>query len=132
MFDDGDEMDSHHSRPNPMDHGETHSLAKTNYGRIGVCACGCTHLTFGQVTLHFPSPEEFARVASRILSEERMRTSDEVFDVNYEWFSMSLTPLGSAEFAHLVNEAMTALAWTTGEMEFTDEDLREIRTRYAS
>lgn len=40
---------------------------------------------------------------------------------------MSFSPCDSAEFAKLIHEGVIALAWERGELEFGEEDIREIR-----
>lgn len=110
-----------------MSHEVVANLAETEHGRVTLCACGCIHLTFGLVTLHFEEERSFVRMADVVLDEERSRGEGEEFDLRYDWFSMSLSPYGSAQFAHLVREAVNSLAWASGEMEFTDEDLRRMR-----
>lgn len=115
-----------------MNHQGQDTLAHTCCGHVKMCATGCVHVTFGQVTLHLHSPEEFEAMAQAVAVEADARQDGEAFDLSHAWFSMSLNDYGSREFTRLVLEALANLAWKRGDYEFTDDDLFQIRTRSAS
>jgi hypothetical protein len=109
-----------------MNHEAAYCLAKTEHGRVTVCACGCTHLMFGRVTLHFETEAAFQEMAETVMDEEHERTPDEEFDLRFDWYSMSLSPYGSSQLAQLLRDATDALAWLRGDLRFTDEDFQKL------
>ncbi len=109
-----------------MNHEASLCLAKSDHGRITLCPCGCTQLTFGRVTLHFETEEMFQEVAEAVMNEEAEGTAEDMFDLRYDWLSMSLSPYGLSQLAKLVRDALNSLSWLRGDLRFTDEDFRKL------
>lgn len=101
-------------------------LAQTDQGNVKMCAVGCTHLTFGMISLHFETLEDFQGFAETVLCQECQRDSTEGLQVTYNWVTIDLSPGASKGLAHLLQRANEAIAWSLGEMQITDEDIRQL------
>lgn len=102
------------------------TLAQTESGHVRLCRAGCVHVTFGLVTLHFESSDAFEGMAELVAAEETARRPDEGLSVTYHWFSIDLDAGRSHAFASLVASAAFAVAWTRGDLQFSDEDFTRL------
>lgn len=98
------------------------TLARTEAGYVRLCPAGCLHVTYGHVTLHFESEDDFGGMAELVEAEEHSRKPDEGLSVSYQWFSVDLDAAHSESFAALIASAAAAIAWQRGEAQFTDAD----------
>lgn len=103
-----------------MDHfEEAITLATSNNGVVKICPPGCIHLLFGRITLNFESPAEFREMVESI----KQQGADEEFGVSLGNLKLHLTPEAREEILGLFEDAITALAWSDGELKFADETL---------
>lgn len=102
------------------------TLAQSELGHVRLCRAGCVHLSYGRVTLHFESEDAFEGMAELVADEERGRELDEGLSMSYQWFSVDLDPHHSHGFAALVADAAAAIAWSRGDMRFSDEDFSNL------
>jgi hypothetical protein len=84
------------------------------------------------VTLHFESPGQFQDLAEEVGQGLAELKEGEHLLVSHYGFMMELTPQFSFEFYDLIREAAAALAWSHGEMTFTDEDFQQILRRFST
>lgn len=105
-------------------------LAKTAHGFVKICPQGCTHVTFGRVTLHFESPGQFQDLAEEVGQGLAELGEGQHLLVSHYGFMMELTAQFAFEFYELIREAAAALAWSHGEMKFTDDDFQQILRRF--
>lgn len=101
-------------------------LAQTDQGNVKMCAVGCTHLTFGLVSLHFETLEDFEGFAETVLCQECQREEGEGLRVTYNWVTIDLSPSASLGLSNLLTRANEAIAWSQGEMRITDEDIQRL------
>ena len=112
-----------------MNHDAPEILAHTDHGHIKMCGTGCVHLTFGRITLHLDSPEEFEALAQAYSAsfESQQHREDGRFEFQYSWFGATLVLSGARELARLILEATDDLAFRRGDWEFSDWDLQAIQ-----
>jgi len=108
------------------DGGACALLAQSEQGHVKMCAVGCTHLTYGRVSLHFGSLDEFEGFAEEFLSEAKLRTAYEGVNVNYQWLSISLSAHSAKAFAALLEEAIATVRWFRGDLSLTEADVQEM------
>lgn len=102
------------------------TLAQTENGHVRLCRAGCLHLTFGRVTLHFESLDDFGGLAEVVAEEERLRKPTEGMTLTYQWFALDLRPEDCQAFAALVAAALEAGKWARGDVNY-DEILQRAR-----
>lgn len=105
------------------------TLAQSEMGHVRLCRTGCVHVTYARVTLHFESEDAFEGMAELVAQEEKGRGHDEGLSMSYQWFSIDLDADHSQAFATLIADAAAAIAWSRGEMRFSDDDFANLVRR---
>ena len=110
-------------------HEEAICLARTEKGLVKICPPGCTHVTFGGLTLDFDSPGHFQEMAENLPKLLEELEADQAFAYSHGEITLEFSQSDAVELGQLVSEASATIAWSSGEMEFSDEDFRQILKR---
>lgn len=102
-----------------MDHfEEAITLATSAHGTVKICPPGCIHLLFPKITLNFENPAEFKEMAKLLKSKED--PSAESIPLAFGTMHLCVSPSTLNDLLDLFDEASAALAWSDGDLQFTD------------
>lgn len=113
-------------------HEEAICLARSANGFVKICPPGCTHLTFGGITCNFDNPGQFQEMAEAFPAHLAKVGVGQNFRFDHNGIILELSLADAQEFGYLLAEAVATIAWTSGEMEFSDEDFQELLRRLSS
>ncbi|RYG37105.1 hypothetical protein EON81_07630 [bacterium] len=100
------------------------TLSRTLYGFVQQCRRGCTHVTFGSVTLHFDSGEDFEGFVENLVLQEKDHRGWALIEISYNFTTLSLTPLSARAFIELVKTASDNISWFRGDCQLTEAEER--------
>ncbi len=108
-----------------MDHyEEAICLARTAQGIVKICPTGCTHATFSRVTFDFDTPAEFQEMARKISRQKDSIQEGLEFRFDHGIMTLELPAQAASELVKLVTDASTALSWSDGDMQLSEESLQ--------
>ncbi|RYG46978.1 hypothetical protein EON79_08635 [bacterium] len=104
------------------EHPGTGILSRTRYGHVHRCQGGCTHVTFGSVSLHFESEDDFEGFVDNLLAQEKQHQGWPAIEVCYNFTTLTLTPLSVRAFIELVKTAVDNISWFRGDCHLTEAE----------